>query len=135
MPHKTAPAQEVVFFVDRSLGGKFVVEALRAAGATVIVHDEVFSQDTPDVDWLAEAGRRGWVVLTKDSAIRRNPHEKTMFRAARVRVFALTRKDLSGLEMANLFVAALPGMLRRATAMAPPFVFSIARSGEFTRLD
>lgn len=58
-----------------------------------------------------------------------------MFRAARVPVFALTRKDLSGLEMANLFVAALPGMLKRATAVIPPFVFSIGRSGEFTRLD
>ncbi len=84
------------------------------------------------------AGRsrpRGWVVLTKDSAIRRNPHEKAMFRNARVRVFALSRKDLSGQEMAELFVKALPGMRKRAASIMPPFVFSIARGGAFTRLE
>lgn len=125
----------VVFFVDRSLGGKKVVDALRAAGASVIVHDDVFAQDTQDVDWLAEAGRRDWVVLTKDSAIRRNPHEKAMYQHAGVRVFALTRKDLSGQEMADIFVAALPGMRRRAIEIMPHFIFSISRGGDFSRLE
>lgn len=134
MPRKAAPA-DPVFFVDRSLGGKWVVEALRAAGARVVVHDEMLPQDAKDVEWLAEAGRRAWVVLTKDSAIRRNPHEKAMFRTAGVRVFALARKDLSGPEMANLFVAALAGMHRRAATIDPPFVFSISRNGDFKRLD
>lgn len=135
MPRKTAPAQEVVFFLDRSLGGKVVAEALRAKGATVIVHDEVFGQDTPDVVWLGKAGCQGWVVLTKDSTIRRNPYEKTMFREARVRVFVLTRKDLSGREMADLLVLALRDMLRKANAVPPPFVFSIDRNGKLTRLE
>ena len=134
MPRKAEPA-EPVYFVDRSLGGKLVVEALRRAGAQVVVHDEVFEQNATDVKWLAEAGRRGWVVLTKDGAIRRNPHEKAMFRDARVRVFALARKNLAGAEMAELFVMALPGMSRRAATIAAPFVFSISRGGEFRRLD
>ncbi len=134
MPRKPA-ASEPAFFVDRSLGGRLVVEALRAAGATVIAHDDVLPQDTTDVAWLAEAGRRGWIVLTKDGAIRRNPHERAMFQQARVRVFALARRDLSGSDMADLFVFALPGMRRRAGAIRPPFVFSISRNGEFRRLD
>lgn len=127
--------REVVFFVDRSLGGRLVVDALRSAGAHVVVHDDVFAQDTPDVDWLADAGRLDWVVLTKDSAIRRNPHEKAMYQDAGVRVFALTRKDLSGQEMAQIFVGALPGMQKRATEIAPPFLFSISRGGDFNRLE
>lgn len=134
MPRSDAPA-EPIYFVDRSLGGKFVAAALRAAGAEVVVHDDVFAQNATDVEWLAEAGRRGWVVLTKDSAIRRNPHEKAMFRKARVRVFALSRKDLSGQEMAELFVKALLGMKKRAATITAPFLFSIARSGVFTRLE
>lgn len=133
MPPETAPA--VVFFADRSLGGKLVVQALKAAGAKVVVHDDVFQQDTPDVEWLAEAGKRGWVVLTKDSAIRRNPLERAIYRDAKVRVFALTRKNLLGAEMAEIFVRALPGMLRRIETIAPPFVFSISRNGEFVRVD
>ena len=58
-----------------------------------------------------------------------------MYQEAGVRVFALTRKDLSGQEMASVFVAALPGMSKRAMNVAPPFVFSISRGGDFNRLD
>lgn len=134
MPRKPA-AFEPVFFVDRSLGGRLVVEALRLAGATVIAHDEVMPQNTTDVAWLAEAGTQGWIVLTKDGAIRRNPRERAMFQQARVRVFTLARRDLSGPDMAELFVSALPGMRKRAGAILPPFVFSISRSGDFRRLD
>lgn len=75
------------------------------------------------------------MVLTKDGAIRRNPHEWDMFRIARVRVFALARRNLSGAEMAGLFVSALPGMRKRARTIAAPFVFSISRGCEFRRLD
>lgn len=134
MPPEAAP-DELVFFVDRSLGGKLVVQALRDAGAQVVVHDDVLPQNTKDVEWLAEAGRRNWIVLTKDGAIRRNPHEKLMFRDANVRVFALARKDLSGQEMAAIFANALDGMRKRAITIEPPFVFSISRSGDFKRLD
>ena len=133
MPHETAPP-EPVFFVDRSLGGKLVVAALRAVGAEAVAHDDVFPQNATDETWLAEAGGRGWIVLTKDGAIRRNPHEKAMFHAARVRVFTLARRNLSGPEMAELFAMALPGMRRRAIAIPAPFVFSISRGGEFRRL-
>lgn len=133
LPEAAPP--EPVFFVDRSLGGKFVVAALRTAGAQVVIHDDVFAQNTPDVDWLAEAGRRGWVVLTKDAAIRRHPHEKAMFQAACVRVFTLARQNLPGREMGELFASMLPGMRKRVANVSPPFIFSISRGGAFTRLD
>jgi hypothetical protein len=58
-----------------------------------------------------------------------------MFREARVRVFALARKNLAGREMADLFVAALPGMIKRSKTVSAPFIFSISRSCEFRRLD
>lgn len=134
MPRSDAPADPII----SSTGASAASSSQRRcapAGAEVVVHDDVFAQNATDVEWLAEAGRRGWVVLTKDSAIRRNPHEKAMFRDARVRVFALSRKDLSGQEMAELFVKALPGMKKRAATIKPPFVFSIARGGAFTRVE
>jgi predicted nuclease of predicted toxin-antitoxin system len=130
---KAEPA--LVFFVDRSLGGKYVVQALRNAGAEIVVHDDVFAFTTPDIEWLAEAGKQGWIVLTKDSAIRRNPLERAMYQEARVRVFALTRKDLGGPEMAEILVRALPGIRKRAREIEPPFLFTISRGGEFARVD
>lgn len=69
MPTPTEPRP--TFFVDRSLGARDVPEALRSAGVLVEVHDDHFAPDTPDIVWLAEVGARGWIVLTKDSRIRR----------------------------------------------------------------
>lgn len=134
MPRKAAP-EELVFFVDRSLGGKLVVEALRAAGAQVVAHDEAFDQNATDVDWLAHAGRRGWVVLTKDSAIRRHAHEKTMFRDAACRVFLLASGNMIGSEMALAFVTALPRMRDLAASTEAPFLFTLTKSGRINRLE
>jgi len=128
------PAGGLVFFIDRSLGRKYVAEALRTAGATVEVHDDHFPQTTPDVDWLAEVGRRGWVVLSKDERIRRNRIEREVLEAAHVRAFFLTQQDITGQEMANLFRDALPGMTNRAISQPAPFIFTIPRSGKFTRV-
>ncbi len=126
------PVSDLVFFIDRSLGRKQVAQALREAGATVEVHDDHFPQATPDVDWLAEVGRRGWVVLSKDERIRRNRIERTALEAARVRAFFLTQQDITGQEMAELFSNALPGMTRRAVSEPAPFIFTISRSGKFS---
>jgi hypothetical protein len=49
---------------------------LRAAGARVEVHIDHFPQDAADADWIPEVGRRGWVLITKDENIRRNPLER-----------------------------------------------------------
>lgn len=60
---------EIVFFIDRCLGKKKVAEALRNAGAKVEIHDDHFTQDISDVEWLGVVGERNWVVLTKDENI------------------------------------------------------------------
>ena len=35
----------------------------------------MFADDTPDMNWIAELGRRGLVVLTRDEEISRRPNE------------------------------------------------------------
>lgn len=84
------PVTGLVFFIDRSLGRRYVAQALRDAGAKVEIHDDHFPQTTSDVDWLTEVGKRGWVVLSKDERIRRNRIERGALVAARVRAFFLT---------------------------------------------
>ena len=51
-----------IFFVDRSLGGHVVAQALREAGEQVEVHDDHFARDATDETWLAEVGAKGWIV-------------------------------------------------------------------------
>jgi hypothetical protein len=79
----------------------------------VIAHDDVFAQDTDDQKWLREAGRRRWVVLMKDDRIRYRPGEQRAVIEAGVACFCLhPSKNLTGEQMADAFVKALPKILR-----------------------
>ena len=92
--------ERLIFFVDRSLGRKIIPDVLRTAGQEVRVHDELFAQNAKDEIWLAEAGKQGWIVLTKDKNIRYRAIELQALLTARVRAFVLTaRGDLSGAEV------------------------------------
>ncbi len=126
--------ERVVFFVDRSLGKHIVVDALRAAGAAVEAHDDHFEQDTPDVEWVDEVGRRGWVVLSKDARIRTRAIELESLKEARVHAFFLTRQDLVGEEMAVLFVSRLPKIRKLIARHTAPAVFTISRHGQIERV-
>ena len=125
-----SPPEPLVFFVDRSLGRHVIPNALRAAGAQVELHDDHFSQDAQDQVWLAEAGKRGWVVLTKDKHLRYRAVETNALMSAKVRAFVLTaRGDLSGVEIGQIFVKALPAMRRLCATVSPPFVAHVSRDG------
>jgi hypothetical protein len=76
----------------------------------------------------------GWVVLSKDEQIRRNPLERGAIERARVKAFFLTQQGLSGPEMGEIFVKALPGMVRRATRQHGSFIFTVSRNGVFSRV-
>ncbi len=130
----TARLASLTFFVDRQLGRFIVPEALRAAGAHVEAHDDHFAQNTPDVEWLTKAGKWGWVVISKDQNIRRNPLELAAYEAAKVRGFFVTAAGASGPENAALLARCLPGMVRRSAGRLGPFLFTISRSGVFTKL-
>jgi hypothetical protein len=120
----------LTFFVDRSLGARDVPEALRAAGILVEVHDDHFAPDTPDIAWLGEVGARGWIVLTKDSRIRRHPLEFQSLLAANVAAFMLTATDLTGADMGRILVTAMPRLTTLVRSRARPFIATISRQGQ-----
>jgi len=123
-----SPLERLVFFVDRSLGRKVIPIALRQAGEDVRIHDDFFPQNAEDPVWLTEAGKRGWVVLTKDVRIRYRAIETNALLTAKVRAFVLTAKgDLSGQEMADIFIKALPAIKRLCAKVPPPFIARVSR--------
>jgi predicted nuclease of predicted toxin-antitoxin system len=79
-----------------------VVQALRAAGETAHAHDDHFAVDAPDTEWLADATRRGWVVLTNDKNIRRNEIERLTIVDTGAACFMLGRGDLTGATVSTL---------------------------------
>ena len=126
---RPSPASPPPLFIDRSLGRLTIATALRAQGAEVHTHDAHFAQDARDEEWLAEVGRRGWAVITKDTRIRYRQTELAALVAGGVRAFVLTRGDLSGPEMAAILVKALPHLARFSARHEPPFIARIATSG------
>jgi hypothetical protein len=106
-----------------------VPEALRRAGETVQVHDDHFAPDAKDADWLSVVGTRGWVVLTKDERIRYRMIEQQAMMRASVAAFILTAGGVTGAEMANIFISALPKIRRFVRKYPRPFIASVTRSG------
>lgn len=98
------------------------------------MHDDLFALDAPDVEWLARAGREGWVVLTRDDMIRRRENEKATLIDSGVRVFVLTGGHLGGPEMAKAFVSALAKMERLVRKQRAPFIASVTASGRVALL-
>ena len=60
-------------------------------GEHEVVHlRDRFSQETPDVEWMQQlADESGWVILSGDVAIGRNPHEVEAWKAAGHTIFFL----------------------------------------------
>jgi predicted nuclease of predicted toxin-antitoxin system len=129
---RSKPPEVPVFFLDRSLGKKRIATALRQAGAIVHVHDDHFPQDAKDETWLTYVGQQGWIVLTKDHRIRYRNLERTALLNAGVGAFILTAGDLSGEEMANVFVNALPAISKFLAKHDRPFIARVTKSGSVT---
>ncbi len=107
--------------------GRKIGELLRASGPIVHLHDDHFPQDTEDVEWLTEVGKRNWLVLTKDKWIRRRQLERDALLAAKLRVFCFMSGNVPFREMAEIISKALPSILKLAETTKPPFIAGIYR--------
>jgi len=130
LPREPTP----VFFVDASLGRHVVPDALRRCGVEVVAHDDRFQPGTPDAVWLEEAGRNGWLVLTKDKKIRYRENERRALRRAGVAAFVFVGKNLTGEGIAEALVAAVPRMVRTAKKTPRPFIATVTPQGKVSLL-
>lgn len=114
------------FLIDRNLGRHVLPGALRSRGYVVHTLWSVYGQAEQvlaDVDFLREAGRNGWAVMTADMSIRRRPHELAVVEAEKVQMFGLPRGDLTGADQVARFTANL-GSIVAACARPGPFIYS-----------
>lgn len=121
--------EPLTYFIDRDLGIRDVPAALRAAGAIVELHRDHFAHDTPDIEWIAFAAERGWVILTQDRNIQRRPHERAAVIAARARYFCVSGGTRRSEETAAMVADQFRWMDGLARAMDPPIVARVTKSG------
>lgn len=118
-----------LLFIDRCAWSRRLGEALRNAGIPFIAHHEKFEPACPDDEWLEVAGDSGWIVLTRDKAIRRKPNELRAFCEHKVIAFALASGNASAEDTARLVLALYPIILRKAKGAKPPAMFSVTLAG------
>jgi hypothetical protein len=122
------------FLVERPLG-KRVTVALREYGFVVVAFTDHFEDGAPDEQWIAKAAVEGWVVLTKDSAVRRRPNERLAIKNSGLRVFTLTRGSWRSEEMSGAFIAAARKIGNLLNRDPGPFIARVTRSGEISLVD
>jgi hypothetical protein len=122
-------SSDVTILVDECLGRYAVPEALKAAGAQVLLHSQMFPPGIEDEDWLrALANRPDLSVISKDRQIRKRTLELDAVIAGRVRLFILTTAGMTSREQAEAFVRALRRILR-CSQQPGPFVAVVTASG------
>lgn len=122
LPHEPPP----VFFVDRDLDGNVFTAILQNAGIRIERHQAHFVHDIPDYEWIAEAGKRSWYVLTHDKMIRHRMQELNAVKENNVGMFILVGKA-SHAELASVFAAMIQKVDRFIRKNDRPFIAKIYR--------
>jgi hypothetical protein len=103
----TPRAAPVRFYVDADIiGFGKVIAALRPdvtfpgdPGAEIHKRKRppcpVTRTDLPDLEWIPEVARHGWLIITRDSMISNNPLERAAVREHSAKMVALSGKDAS----------------------------------------
>ena len=92
---------------------------LRKAGLKIEIHDDHFPQNAKDPEWLTAAGKKNWIVVTRDERIRYRVAERQAIRRAKVRAFVLAAQgDLRAEMLAEIFLKAPEGSPNRDEAEA-----------------
>lgn len=97
--------------------------------------DDEFPPTTTDAVWLAEVGRREWMVVTRDKKIRTRPAERAAIVAASVGCFVLDqKKDPTRWEYLKLLAGRLDDMEILFKNTPTPFLYAVSASGQLRLL-
>jgi hypothetical protein len=95
--------EELIFWIDRCLGGRVVPDRLRAEGISIRTYAELYPGDdeVPDARWIPEVTDRGWIIVTKDTAISRAGVELEVLRRSGAIYVGLSAHNMTGPEQAD----------------------------------
>lgn len=126
--------KSVTFFIDRSLGKKTIPNALKKRGLNVVIHDDYFLPDAKDEVWLKYVAKKQWIVITKDKRIKNRKSEIDLVMKNNVKMFVVRQANLTGEEIAKILIDALVKISKFIKITKPPFIATITRSGNLSKI-
>jgi hypothetical protein len=111
------------------VGGKQLPDAMRALGLNVVAHQERFPHAEDDIPILKECGRKHWVYVAKDLAVRKNPAELRALHEARIHAIFLHGRRRPASYIIENFRIALPRIVFTLTASSVPVHLMITAGG------
>jgi hypothetical protein len=125
--------------LDRNFGRYQVANALRSSGLAIEVHYDHFPEaeagETDDRYWIRETTSRGWIILTRNGEIRRNPLERAEFISAGARVFNIRNANATADEVKQCLKLAASKMRRILESSPGPFIVGVSMLGKLTFID
>ena len=125
-----------IILLDQTFSSARIAAFLRTSSDwQVVLHGDHFSDPSmPDHEWIADCGRRGWLSISCDKAIRRSPLVVEAVKRTRAKVFFMTSGGLRAEDYMAILGVARPRILRLAKKNAGPFFARIHRSGKVERV-
>ena len=117
----------MVFFADRNLGRYEFPERLRAGGVDVRTHDDHCAQNAPDDVWIPQIAEQGWIILSPDQHILRNPAELAAVMLSGAAMLCLIGGHEKTADLASNFLNTRAKIERFATDTAAPYIAKVYR--------
>lgn len=142
-------AGTVEIYFDRCVGTS-LPESLRVLGLKNVYHQHLnprvvpgwgwqpgqrhlFSHDTEDDVWLAEVGKRGWVVVGQDYHYHERDAEREAIRQHSIKVFYLWGPMAPKWEKMRAFVNAYDAIMKTVAEQSGPFIYRVSQRGHLTK--
>ncbi|MBM3648235.1 MAG: hypothetical protein FJX11_10635 [Alphaproteobacteria bacterium] len=93
-----------------------------------------FAHDTPDDAWLAEVGRRGWIVMSHDRKFHLDPAAMSAIKQHSIGCFYLWGAEATAWDKLTFVVHHAEKFVSLARATPKPFIYHFAKSGRISRI-
>jgi hypothetical protein len=119
-----------VLFLDATHQSKVTSKLLSDLDVKVEVHRRHYLPAAPDPEWIADATRRGWVIISGDKGIREDGVNRHAVIKACAKVFLLADTNSRGAEWAASLVMARKKILRIAEQNNGPFYCVVEKGSD-----
>lgn len=122
---------DLTFFIDRNTGGKALRASLALAGMKIVLHDELFPQNTADEAWIKSVSDSGFIVITGDKDVTHRLAFLKRARDASARVFILIGlNSATGPDRAVYILKCVPRIQQLLAACQPPCIWKIGEDAK-----